>query len=97
MTMLPKRGDFLTKEAPPTDAHVAAQILEPLTKEIATLTSAVEKSKKEADDHYKLLTTHYDGVKADNDELKKGVLEHTKCYGDILLKTQSLEAALDFC
>ena len=30
-------------------------------------------------------------------ELKKGVLEHTKCYGDILHKTQSLEAALDFC
>jgi len=97
MTMHPKRGDFLTKEAPPTDAHAAATILEPLTKEIATLTSAVEKSKKEADDHYKLLTTHYDGVKADNEELKKGVLEHTKCYGDILVKTQSLEAALDFC
>jgi len=95
MTMHPKRGDFLKKEAP-TDQHAAAEILQPLMTEIAGLTTAIEKSKKEVDDQYKLLTTHYDGVKGDTDELKKAVADHTKVYGDLITKLQGQEAALDF-
>jgi HK97 family phage major capsid protein len=92
-----QRGDFLTKEAPPTDAHAAAVILEPLTKQLGDIASALETSKKDAETHYKELTTHYSGVKADTDELKAAVQKHTEAYGDLILKVQTQEQALDFC
>jgi len=94
--MYPKRGDFLTKEAP-TDPQVAAEILKPLMTEIADLTAAIEKSKKDVADQYKALTSHYDGVKGENEELKKAVAEQTKVYGELTAKLQGQEAALDFC
>src|SRR5262245_4442857 len=88
------RGAFLTKEAP-ADVKAGEQALAVLTKELGDIVTALEASKKAADDHYKELHTHYDGVKADNEDLKKTVLKHAAEYAELLKQQQGLQSALD--
>lgn len=88
------KGAFLTKEAPP-DVKAAEAALATMTAEMAKIVSMLEKSKTDGEQQYKDLSTHYNGVKADNDELKKTVLEHTKKYAELTALHQALQQALD--
>src|SRR5262245_55131500 len=88
------RGAFLTKEAP-ADTKAAEAALETLTKELGDITALLEKSKKESDQQYKDLTTHYAGVKADSDEVKEAVKKHAAEYAALIAQQQALQATLD--
>jgi hypothetical protein len=88
------RGAFLTKEAP-ADTKAAEAALETLNKELGSITTLLEENKKATDQQYKDLTTHYSGVKAENEELKAAVLKHTECYADLITKGQVLQQAID--
>src|SRR5262245_4655313 len=88
------RGAFLTKEAP-ADVKAAENAMKVLTTEMAGITALLAKSKEDADKQYTELTTHYSGVKADNEELKKTVLKHAAEYAEMVTKTQMLTQALD--
>jgi Phage capsid family len=87
-------GVYLTKEAP-ADTKAAEAALELLNKELGSLTSMLEENKKAADKQYTDLTTHYSGVKAENEELKAAVQKHTECYADLITKGQVLQQAID--
>jgi hypothetical protein len=68
---------------------------ERLEKELKDLTDAAEKMSKTAEEQYKNLSTHFDGVKNDNVELKKTVEKHAKEYGEMLGGLQELKASIE--
>lgn len=84
-------GMILTKD----DPRAIEKALETLTSEMTTITSALEKSKQEIDEQYKQLHAHYDGVKADNEDLKKQVKERADEYAKMIEEHQALQATLD--
>lgn len=88
------KGAFITKEAPP-DTKTGEAIAEALLKELTNINAAIEKNKKDTEQHYKDLTAHYDGVKAENAELKAAVEKHSKEYADLVTRQQALQQALD--
>jgi hypothetical protein len=88
------QGAFLTKEAPP-DIKAAEAMLATLSTEMAGIVSGLEKSKKDSEAHYTELNNHYNGVKADNEELKKTVQKHVAEYAEMITKQQMLQQALD--
>lgn len=68
---------------------------ERLEKELKDLTDSAEKMSKEATAQYKALSETYDGVKADNEELKKAAKQHTKDYAEMLAGLQELKASIE--
>jgi hypothetical protein len=87
-----QKGMFLKKEAP-ADRKAADDAMVLLTKELGDIAAAIETTKKQADEHYTALTTHYNGVKSETDDLKKAVEQHTAEYAALITKTQMLEQA----
>lgn len=69
--------------------------VEGLEREVVALTEAVTKAQSETEQQYKDLHGHFDGVKAENAELKSAVEKHTADYAEMVAKQQTLEAALD--
>lgn len=84
-------GMILTKD----DPDAAKKALEALQKELGDVTGLLTKSKEDMDKQYKDLSTHYDGVKTDNAELKKQVEKHAAEYAEMVTKHQALQAGLD--
>jgi hypothetical protein len=68
---------------------------EKLEKELKDLTEAAEAMSKSAEKQYKDLTTHYNGVKEENSELKKQVEKHTKDYAEMIGGLQELRASIE--
>lgn len=68
---------------------------EKLETELKDLTAAAEKMAADAAAQYKSLSTHYDGVKADNAELKSQVEKHTKDYAEMIGGLQELKASIE--
>jgi Phage capsid family len=87
-------GIYLTKEAP-GDVKQAEASAETLLKELGLLNSALAKNKEDTDNQFKNLRSHFDGVKADTDEIKGKVLTHTAEYGELIKNQQALVAAVD--
>ena len=88
------KGAFLTKEAP-GDIAAAQALLAPLHKELGDLVGALETNKKATDDHFTLLTNHYNGVKAETEEVKAAVKKHAEEYAALVTQGQMLSQALD--
>ena len=88
------KGAFLTKEAP-ADVKTAEALLKPLTDELSTIVTALEKSKKDSETQYTELNNHFGGVKATTEELKATVLKHAAEYAEMITKQQMLQQALD--
>lgn len=88
------KGAFLVKEAPP-DLKAAEALMKPLLDEMSGIVAALEKSKKDSEAHYTELHNHYNGVKTDNEDLKKTVLKHTEEYAALITRQQMLQQALD--
>lgn len=89
-----RRGAFLTKEAP-ADKAAADAALELLTKEMGEILTAIEANKKATEQQYKDLTSHYHGVKAENEEIKQTVQKHVADYAELVTQGQALQQALD--
>jgi Phage capsid family len=90
------QGAFLKKEAPATgDAKAAEAALLNLTTELSSVMDLLEKSKKDSEQHYTDLNNHFGGVKAENEELKKTVLQHAAEYADMITKQQTMQQIVD--
>jgi hypothetical protein len=89
-----KVGTYITKEAP-ADVQTREVGLAVLNTELANIVSAIELSRKEADQKYTDLNNHYTGVKNDSAELKAAVTKHAADYAAIITRQQTLEQALD--
>ncbi|MGY2987702.1 phage major capsid protein [Bradyrhizobium sp. USDA 4508] len=89
-----RKGAFLTKEAP-ADKAAADAALEVLTKELGDIVTALEANRKETDTHYKELTNHYAGIKADNEATRAEVQKHAAEYAALVAQQQALQQALD--
>lgn len=83
-------GMYITKDAPPAEASVEA-----LSKELSEVTQLLKTAKDTADQHYKDLHNHYNGVKSDNEDLKKTVEQHAKEYAELTALTQQLTSTVD--
>lgn len=68
---------------------------EKLEKELSDLVTLATKARDEAEQQYKDLSTHYNGVKADNEELKKTVQKHAAEYAETLAAVQQLQASIE--
>jgi capsid protein len=88
------KGAFLTKEAP-ADVKAAEAMLAPLLKELADVTALLEKFKKESDQQYKDLSTHFNGVKGDGEDIKKTVQKHASDYAELITKQQTMQQVVD--
>jgi HK97 family phage major capsid protein len=66
-----------------------------LSGEMGVVADMLTKSKAEAAVQFKDLATHYNGVKADNEELKAVVKKHTEDYAAMLAKSQALEEGMN--
>src|SRR6185436_1285545 len=66
-----------------------------LSKELGDITALLEKSKKDSEQQYTDLSNHFGGVKAENEELKKAVLQHTTEYAEMITKQQMLQQLVD--
>lgn len=84
-------GMLFTKD----DPKAAEKALEALQKELGDMSGLLVTKTKEMEQQYKDLHTHYDGVKADNDTLKKQVEQHTAEYAEMVKMSQALEKAVD--
>jgi Phage capsid family len=76
------------------DRKTAEASFAALHTELGDVSAMLKKSKEEGDAQYKALSTHYDGVKADNVELQATVKKHVDDYAAIIAKTQALEEGL---
>ncbi|MGY3615676.1 phage major capsid protein [Bradyrhizobium sp. USDA 10063] len=90
-----RKGAFLTKEAPPTDSVAAEAMLANLSKELGNIVTSLEANKHATETHYRELTNHYNGVKADSDEIKATVQKHAAEYAALVTQQQALQQALD--
>jgi hypothetical protein len=88
---LPLRGMIFTKDDPKS----AEKALEALQKELGEMSGLLVTKTKEMEQQYKDLSTHYDGVKADNVELKKQVETHVAEYAEMVKMAKALETAVD--
>lgn len=84
-------GMIFTKD----DPGAAEKALEALQKELGEMSALLTKSKADSEKQYRDLTSHYDGVKNDNAELKKAVETHVGEYAEMVKMTQALEKAVD--
>jgi hypothetical protein len=66
-----------------------------LEKEMNDLLELATKAKAAAEQQYKDLSTHYAGVKADNEELKSQVQQHTKEYAEMVASIQTLQTSIE--
>lgn len=85
------RGMIITKD----DPNAAQKALEELHKSIGDVSTMLTKAQADAEQKFKDLSTHYSGVKADTDEIKKAAEEHTKSYAETVALTQRLKTELD--
>lgn len=84
-------GMIFTKD----DPKAVEKAMEALQKELGDMTGLLTKSKADMEEQYKQLHGHYDGVKKDNEELKKNVEKHVSEYAEMVKMTQALEKAVD--
>ena len=87
-------GVYLKKEAP-ADVKTAEAALTLLNKELGDINALLVTNKQATEDHYKELTAHYNGVKADSDELKATVQKHAAEYAELIAQQQALRQAFD--
>lgn len=88
-------GGYLTKDAPVSDEKTGEQMLEQVTQELSDISAALEKSRADAEEQYKQLHAHYDGVKGDSEELKAQVKKHAEEYAELTTQHQTLTQAFD--
>lgn len=69
--------------------------VEKLLEELASLNDLATKAKESAEAQYKDLTNHYNGVKADNEELKSTVKKHASDYAETVASIQQLKASIE--
>lgn len=69
--------------------------IEKMIDEMSGLAGAIEKAQKAADDQYKELTAHYDGVKKDTKEIEVAVQKHASDYAEMVASVQSLKASME--
>jgi hypothetical protein len=89
-----QKGSFITKEAPADKAQADA-MLAPLHAELVSINTAIEKHRKDLDQQYTDLNTHFTGVKGDTDSIRADVLKHVADYAEMKTRLQAYEQGLD--
>lgn len=85
---------FLTKDAA-DDVKAANTALEKLNKELGDITTIMQTNKAAMEKQYTDLNTHFGGVKAENEDLKKTVQKHASDYAEMVAKHQALIGTID--
>lgn len=84
-------GLALFKEAP----DVQEKALDKLTEELSNVTTLLAQQKSAQEQQYTDLTTHFSGVKGDNEELRKTVKKHVDDYAELSKNVQFLEQVVN--